>query len=158
MKPAVSRSTTGQDGYTLVELIITLGIGAILMSALTSVVLTSWRGVTIASSRVEASNQIRNFQTFAYDDFARSNILNLSGCTQAAPCSTPIALATVTYAWDGSNFLDRATSQATIHAATNVSAFSWFVDTNSTVVVQLTVTVQPYSESQSFRFYPRLNP
>ena len=156
MKPRLSRRATGQEGYTLVELIIAVAIGALLMSALTSVVLTAWRGTSVATGRVEASSQIRNFQYFAYDDFATSNISGLSGCT--SPCTSPITLAAVTYKWDGSNFLERTNSQATIHAATNVTAFSWYVDTNFTVVVNLTVTVQSYSESQTFRFYPRINP
>jgi prepilin-type N-terminal cleavage/methylation domain-containing protein len=150
-------SATGQDGFTLVEVIVTLALGVILLSAVSSVVLTSWRGAAIASSRVVASGQMRNFQTFAYDDFAKSDISTLGACTLDNPCKTPIILAAVTYAWDGSNFLDRKNSQTTIHAATNVSAFSWYIDTN-TVVVKLTVTVAPYSQSQSFRFYPRLNP
>lgn len=155
----------GQGGYTLVELIIALAIGALLMVALTSVVLTSWRATSTATSRVEASAQIRNFESFAYDDFAQSNVANLGGCTASAPpgCTTPITLAAVTYSWDSSTFvLDRTSntdSQNKIPAATNVTAFSWYIDTsNSTVVVNLTVTVQAYSESQAFRFYPRLNP
>ena len=165
----------GQNGYTLVELIIAVAIGALLMSALTSVLLTSWRAATIASSRVEASSQIRNFEYFAYDDFARSAAPSDPGCVPSSPCTTqPLVLSglqvsnstpvpasfQVSYAWDGSNFLDRtvATTDATGHAATNVTAFSWFVDTNATVVVSLTVTVQAYSVSQTFRFDPRMNP
>jgi len=147
----------GQGGFTLVEVIISAAIGAVLLSALTSVVLTSWRGVTIATSRVEASSQIRNFEYFAYDDFARSATPNGSGC----PCTTqPLLLSGVTYTWDGTNFVDRAVAStgATEHAATDVSAFSWYVDTNSSVVVSLTITIQTYAESQTFRFYPRVNP
>ncbi|TMG69190.1 MAG: prepilin-type N-terminal cleavage/methylation domain-containing protein [Chloroflexi bacterium] len=147
----------GQGGFTLVELIVSVAIGALLLSALTSVVLTSWRGATVASSRVEASSQIRNFEYFAYDDFARSGIPNGSAC----PCTTqPLLLSGVTYTWDGGSFLDRAVAStgATEHAATDVSAFTWYVDTNSTVVVSLTITIQAYSESQTFRFYPRVNP
>ncbi len=147
----------GQDGFTLVELIISAAIGALLLSALTSVMLTSWRGATIAASRVEASGQIRNFEYFAYDDFARSATPSGSGC----PCTTqPLVLSGITYAWDGSSFLDRAVAStgATEHAATDVTAFSWYVDTDSTVVVSLTITIQAYSESQTFRFYPRVNP
>lgn len=148
-----------QSGYTLVELIITVALGALLMSALTSVIFTATQGTNIAMSRVEASSQIRNFQQFAYDDFAQSNIWGLSGCTKASPCNSPISVGPVSYTWDQStNFLDRATSQVTSHAATNVTAFSWYVDSNSTVVVSITVTVQDYRESQVFRFYPRLNP
>jgi prepilin-type N-terminal cleavage/methylation domain-containing protein len=154
---APRRYVTGQSGYTLVEVVIAVALGALLMSALTSVVLTSWRATETASSRVEASGQIRNFQYLAYNDFARSNLTALGGCTASARCSTPIRLATVTYSWDGTNFVDRASSQATIHAATNVTKFGWYIDTN-TVVVSLTVMVRSYSESQTFRFYPRLNP
>ncbi len=152
------RRTGGQDGFTLVEVIITLAIASLLLSALVSVIYTTSQATRIASSRVEASNELRNFQQFAYDDFAQSNVAVLAGCTQASSCSSPIALPSVTYTWDGSNFLDRATSDVTTHAATNVTAFSWYVDTNSTVVVSLTVTVQAYSLSQTFRFQPRINP
>src|SRR5260370_1300407 len=128
----------GQDGYTLVEVIIASALGVLLMSALTSVVLTSWRGAMIATSRVEASGQIRNFEFFAYDDFARSNVPSGSGCVQAAPCTTqPLVLNgyqvsnstaipaffQVTYTWDGAAFLDRtvAATGATRHAATDAS-------------------------------------
>jgi len=165
----------GQDGYTLVEVIIASALGVLLMSALTSVVLTSWRGAMIATSRVEASGQIRNFEFFAYDDFARSNVPSGSGCVQAAPCTTqPLVLNgyqvsnstaipaffQVTYTWDGAAFLDRtvAATGATGHAATDVSTFSWYVDTDQSVVVNLTVTVQAYSQSQTFRFDPKVNP
>ena len=151
-------AASGQSGFTLVELIITLGVASLLMSALVSVIYTSSKASDIAGTRVEASNELRNFQQFAYDDFAQSNVSTLTGCTPASPCSTPITLTSVKYTWDGSNFLDRATSAVTTHAATNVTAFSWYVDTNSTVVVSLTVNVQGYSLSQTFRFQPRLNP
>ncbi len=169
------RYLKGQDGYTLVEVIIASALGVLLMSALTSVVLTSWRGAMIATSRVEASGQIRNFEFFAYDDFARSNVPSGSGCVQAAPCTTqPLVLNgyqvsnstaipaffQVTYTWDGAAFLDRtvAATGATGHAATDVSTFSWYVDTDQSVVVNLTVTVQAYSQSQTFRFDPKVNP
>jgi hypothetical protein len=158
-----------------VELIIAASIGAMLLSALTSVVLTSWRAATIASSRVEASGQIRTFEYFAYDDFARSAAPSGGGCVQATPCTTqPLVLSgyqvsnttpvpaplQVTYTWNKDSwFLDRAVKEgATTHVATDVSAFSWYVDTNATVVVNLTITMQGppvYSESQAFRFYPR---
>ncbi|HVH63481.1 MAG TPA: prepilin-type N-terminal cleavage/methylation domain-containing protein [Candidatus Dormibacteraeota bacterium] len=164
----------GQGGYTLVELIVALAIGALLMVALTSVVFTSWQATNTASSRVEASAQVRNFEYFAYDDFARSQLPNSGSCVAASPCSSQLTLTgyqvsnttpvpspvQITYTWDGSNFLDRAASGSAVstHAASNVTAFSWYVDSNSTVVVNLTVTVLTYSESQTFRFFPRLNP
>ena len=170
-----------QRGYTLVEVIIALAIGSILMTALTSVVLTSVRASDIATSRVEASSQIRNFDSFAYDDFAASEVPAVGSCGgSATPCTTePIVLSgtqvsnsirpvpgdtpvTVTYTWDGSDVLDRQVDWGPpVHAATGVTAFSWYVDESAafpTVVVRLTVTVRGYSLSQTLLFYPRLNP
>ena len=169
-----------QGGYTLVELIIALAIGVLLMSAVSSVVLTAWRASTIAGSRVEASSQVRNFQQLAYDDFASGGAPPTVSCgTPSTPCTTqPLVLNgiqasnstspvtspyQVTYSWDGSDIVDRQIGSGgpLMHAATNVSAFSWYVDTNSTsptVVVKMTVTVGTYSQSQTFRFYPRMNP
>lgn len=161
----------GQDGFTLVEVIIATAIGALLLSALTSVVFTSWHATTIASGRVEASSEVRNFEYFAYDDFARSTLPAAGGCLPASPCTTrPLSLTgvqvsnttpvpsavSVTYGWDGSQFLDRTVNGVTEHMAIDVTGFSWYVDTN-TVVVSLTVTVQGYSQSQSFRFHPELS-
>lgn len=174
MKPARVTLPRGQAGFTLVELIITLAIGLLLMAALSSVILTSWRATTIASSRVEASSEVRNFEYYAYDDFARSAIPSGGSCVPATPCTTqPLTLSgvqvsnsvpvpsslSVTYTWDGSQFLDRSVSTTGVssHVATDVTAFSWFVDTNSTVVVSMTVTIQSYSETETFRFYPRMN-
>jgi prepilin-type N-terminal cleavage/methylation domain-containing protein len=168
-----------QAGYTLVELIIALAISGFLMVALTSVVLTAVRAAATASNRVEASGQIRSFQSFAADDFARSGVPDGGGCgTPATPCTTqPIVLVgtqvsnstqpaastvQVTYTWDGSSFVDRQVGGGeAIHAATDVTAFLWYVDSSAahpTVVVSVTVKVGTYSESQEFRFYPRLNP
>ncbi len=179
MRPPSSRYLASQDGYTLVEVIISVSIGALLLSALTSVVFTSWRAANIATSRVEASSQIRSFEYFAYDDFALSATPNNGACTPATPCTTaPLVLSgvhagntasvstpptlgpyQVKYTWDGSSFVDREVGGGgTQHAATDVKSFSWYVDANSTVVVSLTVQVQAYSESQTFRFYPRMNP
>ena len=165
-----------QGGYTLVEVMIALALSSLLMGVLISVILTSTRAVSTATSRVEASGQIRNFMFTAYDDFAQSGIPSGIGCgTPSAPCTTqPLVLSgtaasnsaaptfttyQVTYTWDGSDFLDRQFgSNGPTHAATNVTAYSWYVDTSSTVVVSLTVTVGTYQQSQTFRFLPRFNP
>lgn len=167
----------GQAGYTLVELIITAALGALLMSAIGSIFLTSWRAMNIATSRVEASSQIRNFEYFAYEDFAAATVPSTGACgTAAVPCTTePLTLSAtavngqppvpssyqVTYVWDGSNLVNRQLGSATVHAATNVTSFSWFVDSGTptpTVVINVTVQEQSYSESQTFRFHPRANP
>ena len=167
-----------QEGYTLVELIIASAVGVILMTGLTSVILTSVQAGVTATSRVEASSQIRNFGLNAYDDFALSGLKTLLGCT--SPCSSPITLQglrasnlsspaasnfMVTYTWQSASnpqTLDRQVGGSPpVRAATGVTAFSWYVDgspPNQTVVVMLTVTVNAYAESQTFRFHPRLVP
>lgn len=172
MRRSFGRYAHSQGGFTLIEVVIAAAIGLFVMSALTSVILTSVRASATASSRIEASGQIRNFEFFAYDDFAQSAVPNPSGCGTGVGdlChGQPIALSgtySVSYTWDGSAFLDRQLGSNVIHMATNVTDFSWYVDGSSlhpTVVISITVTIQassdqPYSESQTFRFYPRVNP
>jgi type II secretory pathway pseudopilin PulG len=162
-----------QSGYTLVEVIVASAITMIVMVGLTSVILTSVRAANIANSRLQASSQIRNFELRAIDDFARSSLpANSSGC----PCSSAIQLTgtqvsntnnpvpapyQVTYALVAGGFVDRQVGANSVHLSTNVTSFSWFVDgsaPNQTVVVNLTVAVLGYSESQTMRFYPRLTP
>jgi prepilin-type N-terminal cleavage/methylation domain-containing protein len=169
------RYARSQSGYTLVEVVIASAIGAILMAALTSVILTSVQATDTADSRVEASSQIRSFQFYARDDFAHSTLPVPSGCgTAANPCTTqPIVLSglaasnsttpvatpfTVTYTWDGAAFVDRQVGASpSSHSAIDVTAFSWYVS-GTEVVVSMTVTVRTYSESQSLAFHPEVNP
>jgi prepilin-type N-terminal cleavage/methylation domain-containing protein len=183
MKATLTRYGKSQGGYTLVELIVASAIGLMVMTGLTSVVLTAWRANATATSRVEASGQIRNFEFEAYDDFALSNVPIPTGClaTVVSPCTTPIVLqgsrasnATtpaispyqVSYTWDGVSLLERQTQVGTnppvnFDAATGVTAFTWYLDgsaPNQTVVVTVSVTVQSYIETQTLRFYPRVNP
>ncbi len=166
-----------QGGYTLVEVVIASAIGLMIMTGLTSVILTSVQATNTATSRVQASSQIRSFEYFAYDDFARSSPPQSDSCgtspwtcpivlagTQVSNSTTPAPNETfqVSYTWDQTNHtLDRQVgSNSPIHASTSVTAFSWYVDNSTphqTVVVSLTVTVQTYSESATMRFYPRLN-
>lgn len=170
-----------QAGYTLVELIIALALSSLLMVALTSVVLTTWRASTTATSRLQASGQVRNFDYFAFDDFARSGLPPYPaacGGVSSNPCDQPIQLTgtlmsnavppaatanfSVTYTWDQANLLlVRQAAGGSTNAATNVTAFAWHIDSSTpspTVFVNLTITVDAYRESQTFRFYPRLNP
>jgi prepilin-type N-terminal cleavage/methylation domain-containing protein len=175
LTPRLARYARSQNGYTLIEVVVASAVAAIVMGGLTSVLLTSWRATSIASSRVEASSQIRNFEYFAYDDFARSRLPSSNSCTAATPCTTqPIVLngsqvtnsATpvaapyqVTYTWDGSGFVDRAAGGASLHATTSCTWFSWYVDDSTprpTVVVNLTITVGSYQESQTLRFLPQV--
>ena len=178
MKAYLRRSARSQAGYTLVELLVASAIGVVVMTGLTSVVLTTWRAGTIATSRVEASGQIRSFQLDAYDDFALSGVPTLSNCDPGSPppCSItlsgmqasrstltppPTAPYTVTYTWDGANVDRRVGSNPPRHAATNVTAFSAVLAgtaPHQTVVVTLTVTVQAYVETQTLQFEPHVNP
>ena len=178
MKIDLKGYARNQDGFTLVEVVIASAITLLVMTGLTSLVLTAVRAANIATSRIEASSQIRNFQLNAYDDFARSGVPNPSSCgTVSNQCTTepivltgmqvsnatnPVALGneTVTYTWDGALFLDRAAQAGPAsHVASGVKpgGFTWYVE-GRTVVVNMTVTVQSYSESQTLRFWPRLNP
>jgi prepilin-type N-terminal cleavage/methylation domain-containing protein len=153
----------GQEGYTLIELILASSIGLIVMTGLTSAVLTSMKAANTATSRIEASSQIRNFQMRAMDDFAQSAVPATSDPAQIRLVGTKFSAsgaqaATVDYVWDsGTKFIDRQG----VHLSSNVTNFSWYVDrstVNPTVVVNVTVTVLSYSESQIMRFYPRINP
>jgi prepilin-type N-terminal cleavage/methylation domain-containing protein len=176
VKLTIATYARSQGGYTLVEVVIACALGAVLMTALTSVTLTSFRAGNIATSRIEASGQIRNFEFYAYDDFAGSAIPDPSTCAAPPnPCSivlsgkrvsnsiTPApAPYSVTYRWSGTpgTPLDRTFAGNSKHLATTVTAFSWSVDGTGpyrTVVVNLTVKVQDYSESQTWRFFPRVN-
>jgi prepilin-type N-terminal cleavage/methylation domain-containing protein len=163
MRQRPLRHLQGQGGYTLVEVIIACALGAILMSALTSVILTSVRAGATANNRVQASNQIRSFQFFAYDDFAHSTLPNPVGCgTAANPCTTqaivlsglrasnaPNPVVTqynVSYTWNSATFVVNRTVGAgtPVGAATNVTDFSWYLSGTGqfrTVVVSMTVTV-----------------
>jgi hypothetical protein len=75
-----------------------------------------------------------------------------------------VAPYTVTYVWDSHRqVVTRQVAGGSRATATNVTAFAWYLDPSGarpTVVVSLTVTIAfyntSYSESQTFRFYPRV--
>jgi len=173
VKKTLRNYTKSQGGYTLIELIIASALGLFVMTGLSSVVLTTWRAGMVATDRVEASGQVRSFQSSAYEDFALSGVPILTGCASGAPAPCTIALSglqvtaplvpasySVTYRWDGVN-VDRLVGGSSKHAATNVFAFSAAIagaGPHQTVVVTMTVKVHSYKETQTFLFYPRLNP
>jgi prepilin-type N-terminal cleavage/methylation domain-containing protein len=170
-----------QAGYTLIEVVIATAIGLLVMGSLTSVVMTTVQATNTATSRVEASGQIRGFQLTAYDDFALSQPPAPCG-TQAAPCDVqPLVLQgsrmanqesgaasayVVKYMWDrDKRVVTRQQVDGTgRNVASNVYAYSWYVDgtgARPTVVISMTVTVgfiykDSYSQSQTMRFYPRV--
>ena len=63
MKERIMRYARRQDGFTLIEVIVTSLLTLFVMTGLTSVVLTAMRGNDIAVSRIEASGQIRMFES-----------------------------------------------------------------------------------------------
>jgi prepilin-type N-terminal cleavage/methylation domain-containing protein len=176
VKTDLRRYSKSQGGYTLVELIVASAVGLLVMTGLTSMVLTSSRAGAVATSRIEASAQVRNFEFDAYGDFALSGVPVISSCAlgdpppctvalsglQASNSTTPVPVNyTVTYSWDGSNVDRQIGSNPRVHAATGVTAFSAVLAGTppyQTVVVTLTVTVQAYAETQTLRFYPRVHP
>jgi prepilin-type N-terminal cleavage/methylation domain-containing protein len=170
-----------QAGYTLIELIIASAIGVMVMGAMTSVVLTTVLGGNVATSRIEASAQIRNFQLTAYDDFALSRPPATSGCgTSVSPCTTQDmilegdrmpnqaggvpGLFTARYTWDPTKKLvTRFVGVASRVVASGVTRYSWYVDSTGghpVVVVSMSVTMASYNttytESQNLLFYPRV--
>jgi prepilin-type N-terminal cleavage/methylation domain-containing protein len=177
----VAARRRSQAGYTLIELIVATAIGLMVMGALTSVVLTMALGANTATSRVEASAQIRNFQLTAYDDFALSEPPAPTGCgTSANACTTQdmiltgsrmpnqvganAAPYTVRYTWDSSQkVVTRFVGVSSRVAASGVTGYSWYIDSSGghkVVVVSMTVAVNfyntAYSESQTLLFYPRV--
>lgn len=175
------RGRQSQAGYTLVEVLVATAIGAIVIGAVTSIVVTTAMATNVTTSHVDATTQIRDFQLNAYDDFTRSAMPVASGCVSfVTRCSTPMTLIgsrmpnqvggaaapyTVTYTWDPIQQLvvRQVSGGASRTVASGVTSYSWYVDSSAahpTVVVNLTVTVNTYnasySETQAFRFYPRV--
>ena len=177
----MARRRRSQGGFTLIEVIIASAIGLMVMGALTSVVLTMALSANIATGRVEASAQIRDFQLTAYDDFSLSRPPAPTGCgTQSSPCTTqdmilagsrmpnPIGSVatpyTARYTWDSSQqTVTRFVGASSRVVASGVTAYSWYVDRSGAhpaVVVSMSVTIAfyntSYSESQTLLFYPRV--
>ena len=156
----------------MVEVVIASAIGAVVMAGLASVILTSVQATGTATSRVEASSELRTIEFFARDDFARSSVPTTCPGVPATSClvlrgqqvtgsSAPQAQPyQVMYTWDGSAFLDRQVgTEPARHIASDVTAFTWYVQGSGqkqTCVLQVTVTVGGYSESQTLLFYPQL--
>ena len=169
-----------QAGHTLIELIVASAIGLMVMGAMTSIVLTMALGANTATSRIEASAQIRNFQLTAHDDFVLSRPPVPTGCgTPANPCTTQdmilsgsrmpnsggLALPfTARYAWDSTQQLVRRFVGGTSRVvASSVTNYSWYLDRSGdhpSVVVSMDVRVgfynTTYTETQTLLFYPRV--
>jgi prepilin-type N-terminal cleavage/methylation domain-containing protein len=171
-----------QSGFTLIELLIATTLGLLVLGALTSLVVTMMVADNTAAGRIEASSQVRDFQLAAYEDFVLARAPTSPGCgTAANQCTTQTLLLigdqaptsgqpvpdTIRYEWYPSTQTvtrqaDNTNGTSTRVVASNVTAYSWYVDRTAapTVVVSLTVTIPSYnatySESQTFRFYPRI--
>jgi prepilin-type N-terminal cleavage/methylation domain-containing protein len=171
------RRHNGQAGFTLIELLVATTIGVVLLTALSSVVLTTYRADQTAIARTEVAGEIRNFQQNAYDDFASSvapstpagcgtaaqpctdSQITLVGCLPSTSYSVSSGKRTVSYQWSaGTNTIVRQAGPGSVPAASNVIAFAWYVDTANggpTVVVSMTVQIKAISQSQTMRFFPR---
>lgn len=168
-----------QSGFTMIELLVATVIASVILVALTSVVFTTYQADQTATSRVEASGELRNFQQVAYDDFAGSTIPTAPGgcgtsgqpCTQAAIQLSGCAMngagtlqqRTVSYTWTAaSDTIERQVNSSTVETtASGVTAFNWYLDgtaPNQSVIVSLTVTVKAVSQSETMQFYPRVAP
>jgi prepilin-type N-terminal cleavage/methylation domain-containing protein len=174
---SAKRRHNGQGGFTLIELLVATTIGVVLLTALTSVVLTTYRADQTAIARTEVAGEIRNFQQNAYDDFASSvapsppvgcgtaaqpctdTQITLVGCLPSTSYWVPSSKRTVSYQWNsGTKSIVRQMGAESVPAASNVTSFSWYVDTANgaqSVVVSLTVQIQSIGQSQTMRFYPR---
>jgi prepilin-type N-terminal cleavage/methylation domain-containing protein len=180
-KAELAARRRSQGGFTLIELIIATALGLLVLSALTSVVLTTMMADNTASGRIEASSQVRNYQFAAYDDFVLARLpappgcgtantrcttqdLVLTGSLAPNPPDSPPVSSTVRYAWDASlDVVTRYAGTTSRVVASNVTAYSWYIDRSElypTVVVSITVTIPSYnatySASQTLRFYPRV--
>jgi type II secretory pathway pseudopilin PulG len=181
MNPRLGARRRRQAGFTLIELVIATALGVLVLGAMASVVVTTTMADNTARARIEASTQVRSFQAFADDDFVLARAPAPSGCgTSGNPCTTQDLLLqgsrvpnvigglaapyTVRYAWDaGQQKVTRYTGASSVIVASNVTAYSWYVDRSSakpTVVVRMTVTVvtynATYSQSQTFLYSPRI--
>ena len=171
-----------QSGFTLIELLIATTLGLVVLGALTSLVVTMMVADNTAAGRVEASSQVRDFQLAAYEDFVLARAPTSPGCgTAANQCTTQTLVLigdqaptsgqpvpdTIRYEWYPSTQTvtrqaDDINGTSTRIVSSNVTAYSWYVDSSGapTVVINLTVTIPSYnatySESQTFRFYPRI--
>jgi prepilin-type N-terminal cleavage/methylation domain-containing protein len=187
MKGLFQAPRNTQAGFTLIELIIATAIGLVVMTGLFSVMFTAYRADRQATSRVEAAGQIRTFEQSAFRDFALSSLPPAPPTcgTVATPCTQdPIQLSgcsitsndgsathvwqshKVTYTWNNTTHVVTRDvgSGVTFPAASDVTAFSWYVDGTSpsqSVVVTIGVTVNwaqnsPYTQSQALRFRPQV--
>jgi prepilin-type N-terminal cleavage/methylation domain-containing protein len=183
-RQSARRQHDSQAGFTLIELLVATTLGVVILTALTSVVLTTYRADQTAIARTEVAGEIRNFQQYAYDDFVSSvapstpagcgtaaqpctdSQITLVGCLPSTNYSVPSVKRTVKYAWSsGTSSIVRTVhdplhpKDTVVPAASNVTAFTWYIDssngTQSSVVVSLTVQIQSISQSQTMRFYPR---
>jgi len=176
-----------QAGFTLIELIIATAIGLVVLTGLFSVMFTAYRADRQATTRVEVAGQIRTFEQSAFRDFELSALPPAPPTcgTKATPCTqAPIQLSgcsitstdggathvwqshKVTYTWNSTTQVVTRDVGAgvTLPAASDVSAFSWYVDgttPNQTVVVTIGVTLNwaqssPYTQSQVLRFHPQV--
>jgi type II secretory pathway pseudopilin PulG len=177
----------GQRGYTLVELIISSGLAAFVLTALTSVIFVTTQANRTWSPRLQATGEIRHFQEMFYDDVAASDspstALTTNPCLAALPSpapppTPPIALNGLTFTGTPpaaqtfqATYCYNPTSQTVQRyvagnptvVARNVVNFKWRLDAadGNALVLDITTTDNSvpsiYSTTQELRYYPRRN-
>lgn len=109
----MSARTHADDGFTLVELVVTVAIVGIIVAALAGVVLSYLRNTVDATSRLTASNDVQfasaywqrdvasiGVRSTAYDDAPAVHSFPLQQSVGLSPCTLPSgATAVVTLAW-----------------------------------------------------------
>ncbi|MFN2463428.1 MAG: type II secretion system protein J [Candidatus Dormibacteria bacterium] len=160
-----------QGGFTLVEMIIATAVSSILLAGISVLVFTNFSASTIAAQRLQASGQLQNFQVAFYRDAALDNTAtNRSPIIAAAPCDVVLAgrrrdaggttntSYSVEYKLSGSD-IRRTVAATTSTVARNVKLFTCALQSDGTfqVVISAQDTTGSYTQSQTFRFYPRGN-
>jgi type II secretory pathway pseudopilin PulG len=187
LKPRRIRRWQDQRGYTLVELIISSGLAAFVMTALTSVIFVATQANRTWSPRLQATGEIRHFQETFYEDAAASDspstALTSNPCiaTQPSPAplpTPPIALNGLaftgtppvsqafqaTYCYNpSSQTVQRYVAGNPAVVARNVVNFRWRLDAadGNALVIDISTSDNSvpslYSTSQQLRYYPRRN-
>jgi prepilin-type N-terminal cleavage/methylation domain-containing protein len=157
-----------QAGYTLVEILLAMGISTLLMAGLGLVIYTLFKANNTSDSRLQASSQIRTFQLAFHDDVAHNagtivcanpcTTLTLSGSRYNQGATGPCSL-TVTYAYPSPSplLISRSVGGKTTQVARNVKAFAATVGADNSVTVTLTVQdpTGSFTETQVLYFDPR---
>jgi prepilin-type N-terminal cleavage/methylation domain-containing protein len=160
-----------QAGYTLVEMILALGIGTMLIAGTALLLWTMFTANHTSDVRLQASAQIRNFQLAFHDDVVLNNRpVSITGnCTPPGPCTISLSGSrfnqgasgpgafSVTYSYSSGTVTRQVSGAGATEVAKNVARFCPGVSAGNVVTVNLTAqdSLGAYSETQTLKFDPR---